>query len=248
MDNDKADYRKGLVYFCILMVCIVSWFTVPDGDTLFYKFIGWFGLSPGIHIGSSGTLYPYLLIPLIAAILSIKKIFKYWQGYGLRFKEHSALLRLLPMLIMIPVLLFSNIISPSLLDRAYFAVISQRDGLRSISYYVTNEHLSYEFTGNDKTYSYDLAFGNHSDQTLEFTVKLAYRDRDGLQEVFIKGDSGELQIFSLAPKELAFFRGEFTERRQTAHENRSGRGRFSVVLINDDEQYSPKPLLRSPLL
>ena len=95
------------------MFCVFSWFTTPDGDTLFYKLIGLFGLSPGIPVGSSSTLYIYMFLPLIAAIVSIRKILRYWHGYGTKFKECSTILRYLPALIVIPILLFSNVVTPS---------------------------------------------------------------------------------------------------------------------------------------
>lgn len=246
MNNIKSDYRKGLIFFFILMICIFSCFMTPDGDTLFYKFIGLFGLSPGIPLGSA-TLYIYMLVPLIAAIVSIKKVLKYWKNYGSKFKEYNIFLRYLPVFIAIPIMLFSNIITPSLLDRAYFAVISQRNGLQSVTHYSTNKNLKYEFSGNIRTYSYEFALGNHSSETVKFNVKLAFENVDGLQEIFITEDSGELKTFSLPPKQLSFFAGEFIEHRQTMYQSGGGTAVFSIVLVHDDEQYSPKQLKQQPV-
>jgi hypothetical protein len=187
-----------------------------------------------------------MLIPLYAAIVCIKKILKYWQGYGSKFKHYNVLLRNLPLLIAIAILSFSSVITPSLIDRMYFATISQRNGLQSISYYDTDKPIIIKFSENNRTISYDFAFGNHSNETVEFIVELMHLD--DLQEVFIKEDNGELKIFSLPPRRLTFFRGEFTEYHQAGYGNGSLTTRmFSVVLINDDEQYSPKPLARRPL-
>jgi len=249
MNSDKSDFWKGFTYFCILMICIFSWFTTPDGDTVFYKFIGLFGMSPGIQLGNSSTLYIYMLIPLIAGILCIRKTLKYWHGYGLRFKEYNVLMRFLPMFTVIPVLLFSNIVTPTLLERLYFAVISQRNGLQAVTYYAADEYLSFEFTGNYRTYSYNFAFGNHSNETIEFNVKLSYQDMSGLKEVFIKDDNGEMKEFTIPPNQITFCMDEFAEYSQTIQGNASGSGRgtFSVVLVNDDKQYSPKPLTKLPL-
>jgi hypothetical protein len=210
--------------------------------------MGLFGLSPGITIGNSNsTLYIYGLIPLIAAIFCIKKILKYWQGYGTKFKHYHVLLRNLPLLIFASILAFSSMVSPSLLDRMYFAVISQRNGLQSVTRYDINKPIFIEFTENNRTVSYDLAFGNHSNETVEFNVELIHRD--GYQGIFVKEDNGELKIFSLPPKRLTFFSDEFTEYQQSAYGNGSSTiNVFSVVLINGDEQYIPKPLAKPPLL
>jgi len=99
MNQDKSDYRRGLIFFCVATICIISFFAAPDGEPLLYKFIGLFGLAPGISLGASGTLYIYALVPIAIIILSARKILKYWHGYGARFKEYNALLRFLPVII-----------------------------------------------------------------------------------------------------------------------------------------------------
>jgi hypothetical protein len=255
--SDKSDYRKGLLYFCCLITCISLWLTTPDGDTLFYKFLGLFGLSPGIRLRDNSTLYIYMLIPLIAAIFSLNKVFKYWHGYGSRFREYSSLLRTLPVFIIaIPVLLGSNIMHPSGMDHIYNAAISQRSGLQAVTCYAANEQLSYEFTGNNWTYSYDLAFDNHGNEAVEFNVKLLCNIWDDIQEAIIKDDNGQTKTFILPPKQMAYFTGEFTAYHQTTTGSGSGNGTlsgndmwgFSVVILNDNEQHSPKRLVRRPLL
>ena len=104
MDSDRSDYRKGAIYFCILMICIVM-FASPDGVPILYRLLRMLGLSPGIAIGSNVTLYVYPLIPIALAIMCIKMIFRYWHSYGVRFRGYNVFLRYFPIIVAIPVLL-----------------------------------------------------------------------------------------------------------------------------------------------
>jgi len=105
VSENKSDYRRGLLFFCIVMVCVISFFTAPGGEPFLYKFIGLFGLSPGISLGS-GTLYIYGLVPIIVIVLSIRKILKHWYSYGARFRGYNVFLRFLPVIIIGGVFLF----------------------------------------------------------------------------------------------------------------------------------------------
>lgn len=245
MDNEKSDYQKGLLYYCCLMICICSFFTTPDRDTLFYKFMGLFGISPGIQIGENATLYVYMLIPLLIAILSIRKVFAYWWHYGSRFREYSKFLRYFPLLITVVVFLVS-----ANMENIFYAVISRRSGLQSVVCYATNDRqLSYKFTGNIRTYSYDLTFENWGDEIIECKVKFLNDEVNSydLPDTFIKDDNGEVKIFTLLPRQKTNYKSEFTEYHKT--EDSSGVGYYSrpsFVLLNDDEQYSPKPIIKSP--
>jgi len=243
MNKDKSDYKQGLLCFICLVICIGLFFTVPDGDTLLYKFLGLFGLSPGIPVGKNSTLYIYMLIPLIGAIASLKKVFKYWQGYGSRFTSYNFFLRHLPTFIVIVVLFISNMVYPSIIDRAYFAIISQRSGLRAVTYY-GSDTLEYKYTGNIRTYSCDLLFMNHSNDIVNFNVKLIFDHHEGDQEVFVKDDNGQIKVFTLSPKQITGHYGQFTEYHQTDYDSGGGSGIFSIILLNDREQYSPKRLVR----
>jgi len=244
MNESRSDYRRGLLYFGCLMVCICLFFTTPDGDSIFNKVLGLLGISPGIPLGNNGMLYIYGLIPLAAIILCTIKVFKYWRGYGSKFKEYNVFLRVLPVIIVLPVLFFSNIVSPSGIDRIYGAVISQRTGLQAITYNPTNDLLSYDYSGNSRTYSYDFTFSNHSNEPLAFNVELVYHDMASSQEVYVRDANGAIKTFTLSPKQSAYFNGEFTEYHQTTSDYSGGQAAFSVVLLNENEQYSPKPLVR----
>ena len=243
MNFDKSDYVRGLIHYCVLMVCICSFYKTPDGDSLFYKFLGLFGISPGISIGNNATLYIYSLVPLALAVYCIVGIFKYWYSYGLRFKKYNIFVRWLPIVIIIPVLLLSNFIYPSMIDRAYYAAISQRDGFRAVTHYVTDRYIRYEFTRTDRTFSYDFILTNHGKEAVEFNVKLSYENTDGIEnDVVVLESSGELKSFVLQPKQSSRYNGEFTAYVHTTYESGSGDSIFSVVLFSDNEQYSPKPI------
>ena len=247
MSKDKSEYQKGLLYFCCLMVCICLFFTTPDGDNLFYKFLGLFGISSGIRLGNA-TLYIYMLIPLIAAILSIRKVLEYWWSYGLRFREYKFVLRYLP--VIISVLVFSistNTLSPSGIDRIYYFIISQRKGLQPIICYPAGNSLRFYFTGNIRTYSFDITFRNLGKETLEFKAKLIYNFDQENQEVYLKNDNNEVEIFTLQPKQCLEYNRKFTEYYQTTNSSGGAEFRtFTVVLLNDSIQYSPKLLIRHP--
>jgi len=253
MNSDKSDFLRGLLYFGIIIFCMSLWIKTPDGDPLLYKLLGLFGLSPGIPLGANATLFIYPLIPLIAAFYCLKKVFKYWYSYGSRFKEFSSLLRALPVIIIaVPVLLGSGIMHPSGIDRIYYAGISQKSGLQAVTYYAKDEQLRYEFTGENRRFSYDfsydLRFVNFGQETVEFSVKFLYESMDGFQEVFLRDEHGEIQTFTLRPRQSTYSKGEFTEHLQATSYSGSGRGGFSVVLVNDDERHSPKGLVKYPPL
>lgn len=248
MNNDKSDYQRGLLYFFCLMICICSLFiTIPDGDNLYYKLLGLFGISPGIELGTT-TLYIYMLIPLGAAILSARKVLKYWQDYGSRFKEYTFVLRFLPVIISVLILFVStDTLAPSCIDRMYYSVISQHKGLQSIICYSEGNSLEFEFTGNIRTYLCDITFTNLGNETLEFKAKLIYNDAQDNQKVFQINDSNEDGIFILHPKQSLKYNRKFTEYYQTT--SSSGYGvieESTVVLLNGEEQYTPKLLVRHP--
>jgi hypothetical protein len=248
MKELKSEYKRGLLYFGGLMICICLWFTTPDGVNIYHGILGLFGISPGIPIGSGATLYIYGLLPLIATIICIKKVFVYWRGYGTRFKEFNAFLRLLPLFIALPVILLSNVIQPSLIDRMYYAILSQKNGLQAVSFFSAEDNLRYTFTGNYRTFTYCLALGNHSAEDVEFHLVFSYRDMDGMQEVYFMDATGDVKLFTLAPRQLTHYSGEFTAYIPTPYESGSGRSVFSVILLNENEQHKPAVLVRRPLL
>ncbi|MCL2285211.1 MAG: hypothetical protein FWC32_02480, partial [Firmicutes bacterium] len=135
-----------------ILACIFLGFTTPDGEPLFNSILGVLGLSPGISLGSGATLYIYGLVPIVIIILCIAGIIKYWRGYGLRFQRLNVFLRLLPVIIA-GLMLFSNAITPSVVDRIYFARISRQSGLAAVTFYPlggTGNHLRF-ITAEDGT-------------------------------------------------------------------------------------------------
>ena len=231
------------------MVCIISCFTTPDGDTIFYKLLGLFGIGTVVRLENNTILYIYILIPLIAGIICIRKVFKHWKAYTSRFKAYSILLRILPTLIIILVLSVSNIMSPSVIDHIYYTLATKNKPL-SVTYYATN-NISYKFTGNNRTYSYDFTFGNPNNETVDFSVKFSYQDHennDTWQEVLVKDTDGQVKVFTLSAKQSTRYNGEFTEYFQTNSINGGGDGLFSIVLLNDNEQLNPIPIVRHPIL
>jgi len=230
------------------MICILLLFTTPDGKSIYYGLLGLLGINPGIPIGSSTTLYIYGIIPLVAIIVCIRKVFVYWRGYGSRFKELNTFLRVVPLLVVLPVIVFSNVVQPSLIDRVYFALLSQRSGLQAVSLYSAEDNLSYAFTGNNRTFSYNLVLGNHGNEDVEFQLVFSYQDMDGMQEVYFCDENGDATVFVLSPRQLAHFSGEFTAYIPTSNDSGSGGSKYSVILLGEDEQYKPAHLVRRPLM
>ena len=247
MTTTKQDYKKGLLFFCGIAICILSFVTTPDGESLFHKLIGLIGIGPGIHIGDDVTLYIFMLIPIAAGIWFGKKVFKYWRGYGERFKELSILLRSLPVTILVAIFIATSAINPSVVDRIYFFVISRQQGLRSIT--VSAPHtLAYEYSGDYRTYSYTIWLNNHGSEAQEFSVKLLYEDLDGRHKVMVRDEDGDIKIFTLMPGQPSSFSGEFAVPRDIWDSWRSFNGFFSaVILVSDDEQHRPDLLVRRPL-
>ena len=248
MNEAKSNYLRGLLYFCCLMVCVCMWFVTPDGDTILYKILGLFGISSEIPLWTGGTLYIYMLMPLTAGIVCAGKILRYWGYPGSIFRKGNFLPRFIPLLILIPVLLFSNtgILSPPVIDRVYYAVTGQRDGLQSIVFYSDDDNaMRYSHTGNDWTFTYDLTFANCGGDILEFSVKLTSNTRY-LHDVFIKDESGKTKVFTIEPKQVITISGELAEHIENT--SGSGGGIYSLSIINEDEQHSPKPLVKHPIM
>lgn len=242
------EYKRGLLYFGSLMICICLLFTTPDGVSIYYGLLGLIGINPGIPIGSNSTLYIYGIVPLALIIICIKKVLAYWRGYGMRFKELNVFLRLLPLLVVMLVIMLSNVVQPSLLDRMYFAMLSQRSGLHAISFYSADDNLRYRFTANNRTFTYSFALGNHGDEDLEFHMLIFYQDKDGEQNVYFSDEHGDAKLFVLAPQQLSNFSGDFTVNIPTHYDSGSGSSVFSVILLNEDGQHKPVRLIRCPIL
>lgn len=245
MDENKRDYWHGMLYFTIVAICMCSFITTPDGDTLLYKFIGLLGISPGIPIGKSSTLYIYMLIPFIVGICSIKRALKHWWHYGQRFSKYKAGLRYFPLFITAIIFLVSSNI-----EAMYYGVISCQDGLKAVVYYKTSNNfpLSYSSAGDTVIYSYDLTFQNYGDETREFQIKFINDGEFNINlqsEILIKDDCGEPKTFKLYPRQIANFKGEFTENWRYS----GGSGSYSsisVVLVEDTKWHQPTPITNYP--
>ena len=243
----QSEHKRGTLYFGGLMICICLLLTTPDGVSIYLRLMGLLGINLSFPIGS-GTLYLYGLPPLIAIIVCIKKVLAYWRDYRSRFKELNAFLRMLPVLVALPVIMLSNVLQPSLIDRMYFAALSQQSGLQAVSFYSAEDNLRYWFLGNHRTITYNLTLGNHGDEYVEFHLVFSYQDMDGIQEVYFIDENGDAKLFTLAPRQLAHYSGEFTVYTPTSYESGNGQSIFSVVLLSEDEQHRPARLVRRPLL
>jgi len=249
MAKDKFDYLKGLIFFCGLMLCTISLFTTPWGESLFHTFLGLFGISPGIPMSDNSTLYIFTLIPLIAGFICLSKMRYFWKGYNAKFNEYNFWLRKLPALVVIIAFMALVGMTPNAIDRIYSRMLHQQTGLRAVSVYATEPNLSFRFTGNMRTYSYGFVLNNHGQEVQSFNIKLVYEALDWPnntlihQEVFVQDESGNIKIFILPPGQ-SHFSGGFTAYRETQFVSGSGNTRFSVVLVNDYEQHNPNLLTR----
>ena len=247
MENIKSEYKRGMLYFSGLMICICLLFTTPDGINIYMRLLGLFRLNRGIPIGSNATLHIYGLPILIAIIFCIKKIFLHWRSYGSKFRELNICLRLLPIFVALPVILLSNMFQPSLIDRIYFSMLSKQSGLQAVSFYSTDGNLRFWSSGNHTTITYNLALGNHSDEHLEFQLIFLYQDMEGTQEVCYTDENSNAKLIALAPRQFAHFAGDFTVYTPMSYGGFSGQSVFSVVLVSNDEQHTPTRLVRRPL-
>ena len=246
MDMVKHDYYMGLVFFLGLIICIFSFFTAPDGVAYFDKFLGLFGISPGIPIGAAGTLYIYGIIPLGLGIFCGKKLYGYLRDYKMKFGRLNPRLHILPALAVIFLFWVSSAVQPSLIDRVYFFTVSRHDGLRAITVSVPNPRLTYEDTGDSRIYTYDMMLSNHGSETKVFNVRLSYEEfwRGGFNEVLVRDESGNIKIFTLPPRQTLFFWGEFAVYHETSVVGFGSVQNFSIVLANENETHSPNFLIR----
>ena len=247
MEN-KMDYRKGLLFFCGIVVCGLSFVTTPDGLTLFHQFIGLFGIGPGIPVGEGAMIYPFMLIPVVLFIFCAKKVFYFWQGYGTRFNEFNLFFRFLPVIIVVVTWLAFSAVHPSIVDRAYFAVIARHSGLRAVTMCASNQYVAIHFDENNREYSYGIILNNHGSEVQEFNIKLAYFF-EGASETFIRDGNGEIKTFMIPPHTRTTFRGEFTI---YPTESMSTSGNIhsivtAITLVNENEQHRLHPLIRPPI-
>ncbi|MCL2224710.1 MAG: hypothetical protein FWB96_07065 [Defluviitaleaceae bacterium] len=267
MENDtgfSADYRRGLLYFAGLALCVFAFFTTPDGLSMFHNFLGLFGIAPGIQMRGGGTLYIFMLVPLIAGIFCFKKMRMYWKNFRERF---NLLEHLIAIGIAVFVLFMSNsVVTPSGIDRAFFAIQRQRSGLQAITFHDINSGLhgvnigglpglSYKSAGDYRIFYYNFWLQNHGSEPAEFYVKLRFEDwnlsRDGSteripQEVFVTDSYGERKVFTVLQRHQRHFLGDFTAE-NPSHGMTHGSvflHDFSVVLVNENDQHTPRVLVR----
>ena len=98
--------------------------------------------------------------------------------------------------------------------------------------------------GNYRTFAYNLALGNHSDENLEFRLMFIYQDMEGTQEVYFADENGNVRLIALAPRQMVHYLGEFSV---SHYGTSSGQSIFSVVLVSDEERHRPARLVRRPL-
>ena len=245
MDKEKSDYLKGLLYFGCLIICVCLFFTTPDGDTLFYELLRLFGISPGIRIGHNGILYAYMLAPGAASVIFAIKMFGHWKNYRDRFKGLHPLLRFFPVFIAVLIYLAVYGIHPSAINRAYYSELSRREGLQSISFYAPDTPFQFRTDETGRTYSYVFTLANHGDEPLQFNVELLHHNSAYLSvsDTLVKDANGEPMVFTLYPKQISRFIGEFTEPQQTDYISGNG---FSIAMINGDERIEPPALVERP--
>ena len=246
MDTNKRDYWRGLVHFSLAVLCVSAFFTTPDGDALLFKFLGLFGLSPGIPVGGGATLYIFPLLPLGLGFLSLRKVLKYWQGYGVRFRAFNPLLRFFPVLIAGVALVFSGMFfSPTLVDRLYFAHVGRQSGLQAVTVYTGENQLRWALREETQLSVQDFVIQNHGSDTVTFYVKLV-PDHFG-EAVVIADAAGAPQAFTLDPNQQTWRDGEFFMPNSTGIYG-NGSGTFTVVLFNAEDEHRVTPLVRRRMM
>jgi len=247
----KSNWRKGFWYFCLLMFCIILSFTTPDGFSLFVGLLRILGINLRLNIGG-GTLILEGLPMLVLFILSIVGMRKYWKNYNKQFDDKlNPFFCRVPHFMAVALFLMSNAVwSPSLIDRAYFAAMSRKDGIEAVS--VSNFPSAatlgiHDFHNiyDEKTYIYNFHLINHSNEFLEFYIKLLYQ---GNKTMILDG-FGEPRLFSIRPNSPAVIAGEFGKHAPTSHPLGSVRLAydefgFTIKLISETSEYIPRPLVR----
>lgn len=248
MDGSKRDYWRGLAYFALGALCVSAFFTAPDGDALLFKFLGLFGLSPGIPVGGGATLYIFPLLPLGLGFLSLRKVLKYWQGYGVRFRAFNPLMRFFPMTIAGVVLAFSGLVlSPSLVDRAYFVAVGRHSGLQAVTLYTQDTDIVWRIDGSRRMYDGHFTLTNHGNETLRFYAKLVIDHFD--ETIEIQDEHGHAREFVLHPGQQIWHVGEFTSVDDGGEGMiAAGRGGVSVVIFNEAETHQVPMLVRRPTI
>jgi hypothetical protein len=249
-----ADYKRGWLHFAGLLLAIASFFTMPTGVAFFNGFLGLFGLGHDSNV--------FMLIPLFGGIFCFTKVKKLWRGYlGERFDGLNRGLYSLPFLLGALMLMSTSIITPSFIDRAYFAVVGRRNDLRAVTVFNHSgrqDMLVAELSCNMLTYSARMMLTNHSRHPQSFQMKLVYEEWGFLsepirmqREVFVRDADGGIITFTISPRRHYFVFDDFTVPHRL-YPNIDGSGRsthsFSVVLVNEEGSHSPRFLVRRPIL
>jgi len=234
----RKDYWIGFAFFLGLAACVVVLFTAPDGETLFHHLLGVFGIAPGIPFGATGRLYIFMLVPLVGVVFCFVKMCEYWG-------DLRTLLSPLLLIVIIVVWLATSAIQPSVIDRVYFSVISRRNDVRAVTV-TAQDSLNFEYRGNYRRIFYDFQLNNHSEESLSFNVKLALDNWNGLEEILVADESGEPKIFTLPPRSMRTFVGEFSTGLDD-YITGGGRIAFTIILVSDTVQHQPPNLVRRPV-
>jgi hypothetical protein len=252
-----AAYKRGWPYFGGIVACLFMGLSAPDGVLFFYKLLGLVNIPAAIPLGETGTLHIWGIIPLGLIIFCALRLRRHWRGLlGDRFARLHGFLRVLPALIGTALLFTTNLITPSLIDRAYFAVVGRRSGLHAVTIWPgsNGSGMSMEFDGGRLTYSIRAKFINHGSEAQTFNIKLVYEEwypATAQREIFIPDESGGIKSFTLEPRQFRFIFEEFTP---PYHDPTTAQiwGRttrpFSITLVNEYDTHSPNFLVRPPVL
>ena len=198
-----------------VIFCVFLFFESPFGESNFNELLMVFGISPGIPMGSNSTLYIYGFLLIAALVICIKRVFKYWHSYGLRFKDYHFVLKYLPLIIGLPLIMQSFItINPSLTDRMYFFILSRQRGVNAVTYHMPSDFRVTTHDGENLIHSYSIIFQNHGNTPVAFTVILGWDNFpfspiESRNEVLIMDANNNPKTITIAPRASAFFNGDF---------------------------------------
>ncbi|MCL2854666.1 MAG: hypothetical protein FWE21_03510 [Defluviitaleaceae bacterium] len=245
-DNQKDHWLKGFIWFCALILCIISLFNTPDGQALFVGLMGLLGIPPSIPMGGGSTLHVLGIIPIGLGIFFIAKMRRYWKGYSTKFHTlKPAVFKGLPLTVLITLFVLTQI-TPSPVDRIYFAAMSRREGFDAVAYTPDFNHgrteIRWQTHKDEVTYTYTFTIRNFADTPISFRAVAVLW---GGKEIPIRHHDDDA-VFDLGSRHTLTRLGTFTAPLGDKQHS-GGTSTISLVLIDEDGvRHYPRRLVRLP--
>jgi|GEM_PF-4144286 len=246
----KTQWRKGFIWFCVLLLSIITLSTTPDGTSLLMGFLGLFGIPPSFSIGPNDRISIWGLPHLFLIMLSFGFTLHYWRGYRTIFAEIKGILYALPK-IMVVALLIATQFTPSPIDRLYFSIMARQEGFNalvysstchfdqrvtSVSWHTTPEGVVYEYT-----------FTVHSFRANLPPIQVILVTEWGEEIPVLFSNSNMPMTFHSEPRHSFTFSDSFTVPSSYGYSTSGWSGVSVVITEEDGTRHYPRHLERLPL-